>query len=80
MATDAELLTLFDRLDRDKSKTLSLSELRRAFEKKGLFEKEVEVCSLSYLTLLLMSFVYEYLCILIPRKTWKHDPLVLGIF
>ena len=69
MSTDADLLMLFDRLDKDKSKTLSLSELRRAFEKKGLSEKEVEVCSLSYLTLLLTSIVYEYLCILGPQKT-----------
>ena len=69
MSTDADLLMLFDRLDKDKSKTLSLSELRRAFEKKGLSEKEVEVCSLSKLTLLLTSIVYKYLCILGPQKT-----------
>ena len=71
MASDADLLTLFDRLDKDKSQTLSVSELRRAFEKKGLPEKEVDVCLLSKLTLLLTSIVYEYTRI----TTWAIQKL-----
>lgn len=56
MATDADLLMLFDNIDKDKSQTISLSELKRSFAKKGLSESEIKVCHIKLFELFSSSY------------------------
>lgn len=43
MATDGDLKIIFEQIDRDKSGTLSLAEIRIAFLRKGFSDVEIEV-------------------------------------